>query len=208
MLKKMLREIPGVLTVARSLGLARPPSQTRKFLLDMLPKNSIGAEIGVHLGDFSERLIEVVQPAELNLIDPWHHETSEQYKDAWYGGQADAGQKEMDRRHQSVVDRFSTEIGQGRVRVHRGYSTDVLERFPDDYLDWVYIDGNHLYEFVIKDLEASFRKVRPGGLVTGDDYTEGGWWKGGVKKAVDEYSRKTVGTLIVVKNSQFVFRKN
>ncbi|MDJ0634304.1 MAG: hypothetical protein QNJ34_14035 [Xenococcaceae cyanobacterium MO_188.B29] len=42
----------------------------RQFLLERLPKNSVGAEIGVHLGDFSEKILEIVKPNKLHLIDP------------------------------------------------------------------------------------------------------------------------------------------
>ena len=66
-------------------------------------------------------------------------------------------------------------------------SESALSEFEDGSLDFVYIDGNHLYEFVKKDLELSLRKMKPGGYITGDDYSPGGWWKGGVKRAVDEF---------------------
>ena len=65
----------------------------------MLPRKSIGAEIGVHKGDFSRKILRTVSPAALHLIDPWRHETSETYKDAWYGGQAEGRQGEMDARY-------------------------------------------------------------------------------------------------------------
>ena len=43
----------------------------RKFLLEMMPKNSVCAEIGVNQGQFSKEILEVVQPKKLHLIDPW-----------------------------------------------------------------------------------------------------------------------------------------
>lgn len=70
------------------------------------------------------------------------------------------------------------------ISIRKGFSADVLASFPDDYFDWLYIDGNHLYEFVRKDIEISFKKVRPGGIIAGDDYF---WQKDGrahVKEAV------------------------
>ncbi len=48
--------------------------------------------------------------------------------------------------------KLSTKIKAGQVKIHRGYSTDILEQFPDEYFDWIYIDGNHLYEYVKNDL--------------------------------------------------------
>jgi predicted O-methyltransferase YrrM len=64
-------------------------------------------------------------------------------------------------------------------RIHRGYSTDILSRFADAYFDWIYIDGNHLFDFVKADLELGYRKVRRGGLITGDDYLRGRMVGGG-----------------------------
>ena len=68
------------------------------------------------------------------------------------------------------------------VSIRRGFSAEVLETFEDDYFDWLYIDGNHLYEFVRQDVEVSFRKVRPGGVIAGDDF----FWKKDGKMHVKE----------------------
>lgn len=179
----------------------------RRFLLEMLPAASVGAEIGVHLGDFSQAILDIVEPTHLHLIDPWKHEPSPTYEAAWYGGQADHGQEEMDERYAGVLARFDLEIGAGRVTVHRGQSDEVLRALPDESLDWVYIDGNHLYDFVANDLRLSLAKVKPGGLVTGDDYAEGGWWEGGVKRAVDELAAQGAAQLVLVENGQYVFKR-
>jgi hypothetical protein len=183
--------------------LRRTPAPTRKFLLKMLPKNSIGAEIGVHRGDFADRILRIVDPKELHLIDPWRHpwRQSDTYKEcAQYGGKVLDGQTEMD-------SRFEADIHSGRVTVHRGYSSDVLAEFPDGYFDWVYIDGNHLYDFVKQDLELSFKKTKPGGYIAGDDYREDRWWRENVKKAVDEFTRGKRVRVITIRNYQFVLRK-
>lgn len=179
----------------------------RQFLLDKLPKNSVGAEIGVLAGNFSRQILDSVSPRALHLIDPWKHQTESIYKTAWYGGGAKGGQAEMDERYSGVLKRFKRNIRAGQVIVHRGYSSEILEQFPDSFFDWVYIDGNHLYDYVRKDLEVSLRKVKPGGFITGDDYTEGGWWEGGVKKAVDEFAAMQAAQLLELRDSQFIFLK-
>lgn len=180
-------------------------AERRRFLLELLPPGSVGAEIGVHQGDFSAVLLEALAPSTLHLIDPWHYEPSPTYQSALYGGRLERGQEEMDQRHDAVLARFAPEIERGQVEVHRGQSADVLAGFPDGALDWVYIDGNHLYEFVAQDLALSLQKTKVGGLVTGDDYTEGGWWEGGVKRAVDERALDDSVRLIVVRNGQYAF---
>jgi hypothetical protein len=181
--------------------------ERRRMVLDALPAGSIGAEIGVHKGDFSAVLLEAVRPARLHLVDPWKYETAERYDKAWYGGQAEGGQAEMDERYASVLTRFDREIRAGQVVVDRGSSEEVLEQLPDEYFDWVYIDGNHLYEYVKVDLALSLRTTKAGGLITGDDYAEGGWWQGGVKKAVDEFATDDAVQLLQLQNGQYVFQK-
>ncbi len=48
---------------------------------------------------------------------------------------------------------------------------------------------------------------KAGGLITGDDYAEGGWWQGGVKKAVDEFAADEAEQLLQLQNGQYVFQK-
>ena len=139
----------------------------RTQLLHFLPKGGEGAEIGVAKGEFSQSLLEILQPRRLHLIDPWEHQEREDY--VHDGNNADAAEQE--RRHQSVREKFATEIGAGRVVVHRAYSQDVASQFEDGQLDWVYIDGLHSYVGCRADLHNYMRKVKPTGLILGHDYT-------------------------------------
>lgn len=165
--------------------------QTKQdLLLQQLPVGGVCAEIGVWKGDFSAKILDVATPTTLHLIDPWRFEAGDAYREALYGGRLEVGQTEMDSIFSHVVERFATEIQEGTVVIHRGASADVVSEFEDGTLDWVYIDGNHLYEFVRLDLELWSKKVKPGGLLAGDDYREGAWWNGGVKRAVDEFSAR------------------
>jgi hypothetical protein len=172
-----------------------------------MPKNSVCAEIGVDRGDFSERILDIVKPRKLHLIDPWKYEENEIYKESLYGGALGGSQAHMDKRFQNVLKRFQAEIENGKVVVHRGYSYEVHDDFEDQYFDWIYVDGNHLFEFVKRDLELYYSKVKENGLIAGDDYVEGGWWLGGVKKAVDEFVAKGYLEIVSVKNVQFLARK-
>lgn len=188
-------------------GEPRSNVEKRRFLLELLPPRSVGAEIGVHVGDFSAAILEVVAPVQLHLIDPWSFEPGPEYEQAWYGGRATEGQAELDGRHDRVHERFAPDVAVGRVVIHRTSSKAALQSFPDASLDWVYIDGNHRYDFVVDDLELSLAKTRPGGLVTGDDYAPGGWWEGGVKRAVDELAASGAAELVLIRDHQYVFRR-
>lgn len=50
-------------------------------------------------------------------------------------------------------------------------------------VDFVYIDGNHLYEYVKNDIKDFLPLIKEGGWIGGHDYTE---WHLDVMKAVDE----------------------
>lgn len=179
----------------------------RAFLLRLLPVGSVGAEIGVYRGRFSEQILRIARPRELHLIDPWKHEKGEVYRKALFGGRSQGGQAGMDACLERVRSKFARDIAAGRVVIHRGFSGDVISRFPDQYFNWIYIDGNHLYDFVRQDLELAFRKTQSGGVICGDDYMDGGWWQGDVKKAVDEFIRERPVEVLAIRNKQFALRR-
>ncbi|WP_409365308.1 glycosyltransferase family 2 protein [Aliiroseovarius halocynthiae] len=162
-------DTPSVNSAARELTLKAPKRhQNRLRMLETLPKGGRGAEIGVWNGGFSEHILHVTQPTELVLIDPWDL-LADQNPDDWT-------HKKHSEAEEMRVMRKNVEALYGslsNVSVRQGFSAEVLASYPDNYFDWVYIDGNHLYDFVCKDLELSFRKVRPGGTIAGDDF----FWK-------------------------------
>lgn len=172
-----------------------------------MPKNSVCAEIGAYKGDFSAQILEVARPTALHLIDPWKFEVEETYSKSWYGGATGGNQQKMDSIHESVRNRFRREAESGMISIHRSPSADAVKDFEDEYFDWIYIDGNHLYEFVKQDLELFYPKVKASGYITGDDYQRGGWWQGGVKKAVDEFVSNGLGEVILIANGQFILKK-
>ncbi len=59
----------------------------------------------------------------------------------------------------------------GDVIRREGDSSIFLAEFPDDYFDGLYLDGEHTYEGVRKDVEVARHKVEPGGYNVFNDYT-------------------------------------
>jgi hypothetical protein len=47
---------------------------------------------------------------------------------------------------------------------------DAVKDYPDQSLDFVYIDGNHEFSHVAADIAAWVKKVRRGGILAGHDY--------------------------------------
>jgi len=182
-------------------------SSPRDRLLHAMPRGSVCAEIGVFAGDFSERILHVVRPARLHLVDPWRYETEPEYSSAWYGGTKGGSQADMDAVYASVCRRFAPQVQAGTVAIHRASSVDEAAAFPDAYFDWVYVDGNHRYEFVKADLEGYASKVKPGGLIAGDDYQVVGWWEDGVTRAVDEFIARSRCRVLSTAGNQFILRR-
>lgn len=127
---------------------------SRLALLDAMPKGGVVAEVGVSSGDFSAEILARCAVRRLHLIDVW---IGERYA--------------PDFAH--VRRRFADPVAAGTVEVHRGLSTEVLAGFPDEALDWVYVDSDHAYEPTMRELTICRRKVRRGGLISGHDYCAG-----------------------------------
>ena len=78
----------------------------------------------------------------------------------------------------------------------RKYSDDACDLIESEWADFVFIDGNHTYPFVLKDLENYWPKVKPGGYLTGHDYWHRSAENGGdfsepmVFEAVTQFAKK------------------
>ena len=65
------------------------------------------------------------------------------------------------------VARFGT-----KAVLVRKSSVEAAAQFEDASIDFVYLDARHTYDAVMEDLEAWWPKVRPGGIVAGEDYMD------------------------------------
>jgi len=164
----------------------------REFILRKMPVGRC-AEIGVKNGDFSAKILEINRPTTLYLIDPWFD--------------APGLVRVHEQRYQNVRSRFAAEIASGRVHLIRETSESAAPKIADASLSWVYIDGDHRYEFVKRDLELYFAKVKAGGYIVCDDYHYAGNWSDGVTRAVDEVMDLGTCRKILKRRSQFVMQR-
>ena len=183
----------------------------RDFILARMPRGGVVGEIGVDLGDFSERILAINRPRELHLIDPWSKEGGEYRQQMPAGAPAapdtSPRQLEATSRYGFVRERFASDIAGRAVILHRAASADAAATFADGQFDWIYIDGNHSYEFVKQDLELYWPKLKAGGYIVCDDYHHAGFWEDGVTRAVDEFVAGGRARRIFKRRSQFVMRK-
>lgn len=180
--------------------------QDRNFLINLFPPQSTGAEIGVWEGVFSSELMHINPPKKLYLIDPFLY--LDQFSGSAYGNKT-MNQATMNEKFKLLKKKFSKEEKHGIVEILRKTSKEALKNIADNELDWVYIDGNHSYEYVIEDLKNYYHKVKKNGFISGDDYGTIGWWNKGVTKAVQEFvSLKDYKCeLFMIKNKQFIIKK-
>ncbi len=182
--------------------LSRLRGDRRACVLQAIPENAVCAEIGVWKGDFSERIRTAARPRALHLVDPWRFVAA--YPRRWYGGAAARDQDDMDRIHHDVVRRFA---GDPRVVIHRLESTAAAARLADVDFDWVYVDGDHSYHAVREDLDCWSPRIRPGGVLAGDDYT----WRDEngalpVRRAVQDFIARRPPRHVAVVGDQFLMR--
>lgn len=154
----------------------------RLFILDILPKKSVGAEIGVYIGKFAEHIINVVRPSELFLIDPWTH------KSLYFSF--------LQTYIHSLI-KSETKIKIVKNTVEDSYKDKTIE---DRYFDWVYLDTDHQLESTRRQLKICQKIVKLGGLICGDDYNSDYWPD--VITAVDEFVEVN-GMKLETKNTQY-----
>lgn len=167
-----------------------------------IPKEGIGAELGVLNGQFSRVLLDFSLPKELHLIDPWYFLSSH-----WSWASGNNSTIEAVRR---ILKDFKTEIEEKRVFVHIEDDLVVLERFPDKYFDWIYIDSSHQYIHTVMELEIIKNKIKPNGIICGDDWRPDIEHRHhGVYKAVNEFIDKENYSLIYANadNLQWFIKK-
>jgi len=134
-----------------------------------------GIEIGVGNGDNASSIFEELSVDRLFLIDPYTP-----YEDALEG----------ERVCYSDCSNWCT-IAHDRLREYhqvvwlQNASEFAIRDFKkENDIDFVYIDGNHSYEYVKNDISLYYPLVKDGGLIGGHDYIP---FYGTVVRAVNEF---------------------
>ena len=136
---------------------------------------NIGVEVGTWTGSTSMYLLKHFPTLRLICVDPYRVQ------------QDDAAQicvcktqEQYDALYNSLVQKFSKLFGNRTIWI-RKTSAEASKEIKDKSLDFVFIDGNHAYEFVKQDIVLWAPKVRCGGIICGHDIQ-----REGVQKAVEE----------------------
>ena len=84
----------------------------------------------------------------------------------------------------SLYETYLKNISGTKIHTLVGRSDEIHVNFLDESIDFLFIDADHHYEAVKKDIELWYPKIKPGGIISGHDYTVGG--DCGVIPAVNE----------------------
>jgi len=146
----------------------------------------MGAEIGVLHADTAYRILKARPLVTHIMIDPWivQPRTGSFAQSGDNCSQKDQGFH--DTAYNYTVKRVA--FSGARARIMRMLSHEAARLISDSSLDYVFIDGDHSYEGVKRDIGLWIGKVKSGGWMGFHDY---GMIVNprltGVKQAVDEY---------------------
>ena len=155
----------------------------------------VGVEIGTKAGRNAEHICMSMPGVDLAVVDPWI-------------GYGDDRRYQDPEKHEGFYQDACKRLEPYKVKVVRAKSMDAVGDFALESLDFVYIDGNHCFDYVMEDLIAWNRRVKPGGIVSGHDYYK--FKKGGVVDAVNSYVKSNkISALFLCdeKTPSFFWRK-
>lgn len=118
-----------------------------------------GVEIGFGWGDNTENLLKELNIEKLYCVDPYLGQS-------YFIGNVcqDFGNPKK--------TKYPTLKDNPKLSFVRLTSDAAFKILPGD-LDFVYIDGNHDYDFVLRDLRNAFDHIHPDGFVGGHDFVRG-----------------------------------
>lgn len=142
------------------------------YIKQHLGKGLIGAEIGVYEGDNAEFMLKILEPTMLYLVDPWNN-----FLDT------DSNEIIGYTHYLKTQERLKL---YGNKRLIKKTSQEASKLFNNEELDFVYIDADHSYSEVAKDLNLWYLKIKKGGILAGHDYHK---TMEGVVMAVNEFCK-------------------
>lgn len=137
--------------------------ESMRYVMERVKEPMNVAEIGVFQGGNALRLLKMPLK-QLFLIDPY--KAYNQYESAKIA----YVQAQLDEAKEIMLARIVAHPLKDKVKLIIKDSVEASKEFEDNSLDYVYIDGNHSYGSVIKDLNAWYPKIKKGRFLAGHDY--------------------------------------
>lgn len=127
----------------------------------------VGVEVGTFRGEYAEQLAKTWAGRKLHTCDPWAHYP--EYLDGCVLDHSVLPRKPLDL--EAVKAEAEGRLRQfgDKVEIHRVKGERLLMEFGPSSLSFVYLDGNHSYETVLRELRLAWTRVVPGGIVASHD---------------------------------------
>ena len=146
-------------------------------------KGLVGVEIGVCGGEHALSLLKTLKIDKLFLIDPY-----EMYETYVNGEGKNYGTTQLPLSDTYIQALNLLKPFEECVRWIKKLSDDAVKEIHEP-LDFVYVDGNHDYDFVKNDIENYYPLLKKGGVMGGHDFYNGfAKTHNGVINAVTQFS--------------------
>lgn len=150
----------------------------RSEFIQMLKERQVklGVEIGTDHGKYAEQICQAIPDLKLICVDPYTPYTE---------GTEVHDQANVDQIYKEANDRLT----KYNTKIMKITSMEAVKHIADNSLDFVFIDGNHSYSYVLEDVTEWTKKVKPGGIVAGHDYKIDPTNDYGVIEAIQKYTK-------------------
>lgn len=147
-----------------------------KELIEFLNKeksNKIICEVGCLLGELTLEFAKIAE--EVHAIDSFESEYDVTDPFSFY---------DMDLVANEFYNNIEDSKYNEKIYVYEDYSSKVVNNFEGAFFDYVHIDANHQYDFVLEDIILWSPKIKPTGYIGGSKYDDKKY--NGIFKAVNE----------------------
>ena len=127
-------------------------------------KNYSMLEIGTRFGESAYKFLSSNERNVYIGIDPYIS-----YDDYRADGFDKVLRKSANKTYEKVLRNLEKKFP-GRSTIIRKFSDDASSLIDDESLDFIFVDGNHEYQYVLRDLENYWPKLKIGGIMAGHDY--------------------------------------
>lgn len=124
---------------------------------EMLQKNPITCEIGFFRGEYSKEINDILKPQRHYVIDTFSDINM-------VSGDKDGNN--VSRQDMTLMYEYSRSLGYITIKG----DSELLGL--TELFDFIYIDADHSYDWVMKDLRNSIRRMKTGSILAGHDYSQ------------------------------------
>lgn len=163
-----------------------PPLTDRISLLELVndwfPYGK-AVEIGIAGGHFTKQILATYSTlTAIWCVDPWKH-FAEGYEDS-----CNLTDAEQEGRYRQFI-KDNQNHPHVLPRRMMSYEFSKCGELPPGCIDFIYLDANHSFAEVARDLTCWWDILKPGGIFAGHDYYDGNLKGHGVKLAVDVFAK-------------------